>query len=543
VITATANDDNSNSTTVVVNYRSNRTWPIPTTHTWTSTSLNSVAQVVDGKWAVESGFARIIEVGYDRLIALGDLTWRDFEVTVPIRVDEVDLSGYNPTSTYPGVGFIVHWTGHTDDPISGWQPKSGWKPYSALAWYAYLNEANQGDGKFQILNDRSNVLVQDPLNRKMQLGVTYYFKLRVEKPDGQPPKYQLKIWQDGTNEPPAWEMEGEGAVTDHDYGSILLLAHHVDASFGTIIVNPINEFSLTVNQTGDGSVVVEPDKPFYEFGEVVNLTATPDSGWTFSNWSGDATGTSSTVAVTMDEDKEVTANFSQGNYSLTVNTTGSGAVTRDPDKSTYSFGEVVTLTASEEAGWSFVGWGGAITGNQNPVTLSMDENKTVTASFVQDEYTLTVSMAGGGSVTRTPDKLTYTYGEAVTLLATNEGDWEFTGWSGDVTGSQNPVIVTMDENKTVVANFSLGDYFLTVNTNGNGSVSISPLKTKYYSGEVIMLNAVPDLGWTFTGWSGDLSGEMNPAMLTMNDHKRVVASFAPAVTNMRFLFVPLLNNR
>lgn len=538
-ITATANDNSTKTITVTVNYRRDRTWPVPTTHNWTSNSLHNQAQVVDGKWEVASGSAHIIEVGYDRLIAIGDLAWRDFEVTVSIRVDEVDPSGYNPTSTYPGVGFIVHWTGHSDVPIFGWQPKTGWRPYSALAWYAY-RPADEGGERLQILNEYSSILVQDPLNRKLTLGVTYNFKLRVEKPAGQRPEYRLKVWQAGNDEPPDWQMTGLGAVTDHDYGSILLLAHHVDASFGTVVVNPLGEFSLSVNETGNGSVTVEPDKPVYQYGELVTVTATADLGWTFANWSGDATGTSNPVQVTMDGDKVVTANFSQNQYTLAVNVVGSGSVARDPNKLTYPHGEVVTLTATADPGWTFANWSGDAVGTSNPVQVTMDGNKTVAANFSQNQYTLTVSMAGSGSVTRSPDQLTYTYGEVVTLTAHDEGDWTFTGWSGAVTGDQNPVSLTMDANKTVTANFSQGDYFLTVNTNGNGSVSLSPLRTKYLAGEAVTLNAEPDLGWTFTGWSGDLSGKANPATITMSEHKKVTATFTPAAVTMKYLFVPLV---
>ena len=69
----------------------------------------------------------------------------------------------------------------------------------------------------------------------------------------------------------------------------------------------------------------------------------------------------------------------QGN-SLTVNIVGSGTVSKVPNLATYS-GEVVQLTATPNSGWNFTGWSGAVTGTTNPVSITMDEDKAVTATF------------------------------------------------------------------------------------------------------------------------------------------------------------------
>ncbi len=69
---------------------------------------------------------------------------------------------------------------------------------------------------------------------------------------------------------------------------------------------------------------------------------------------------------------------------LTVNAVGQGTVTVSPDLPAYMSGQVVTLTAVPASGWTFAGWSGAITSTDNPLVLTLTENKTITATFIQE---------------------------------------------------------------------------------------------------------------------------------------------------------------
>jgi subtilisin family serine protease len=71
-------------------------------------------------------------------------------------------------------------------------------------------------------------------------------------------------------------------------------------------------------------------------------------------------------------------------YSLTVNTMGSGSVTKNPDQANYFSGTVVTLTAVPDTGWTFSGWSVDLTGSANPETITMDGNKIVNATFTEE---------------------------------------------------------------------------------------------------------------------------------------------------------------
>jgi uncharacterized repeat protein (TIGR02543 family) len=288
----------------------------------------------------------------------------------------------------------------------------------------------------------------------------------------------------------------------------------------------INEYSLTVNIVGNGAVTKDPDQELYEYGTEVELTAVPDTGWSFSHWSGDLSGNTNPETIIIDEDKTVTANFTINEYTLTVNIEGNGAVTQNPDQELYEYGTEVELTAVPDTGWSFSHWSGDLSGDTNPETIIIDEDKTVTANFTINVYNLTIVIDGLGSVELDPDQESYEYGTEVELTAIADTGWSFSHWSGDLSGDTNPVTITMDGDKTITAHFTINEYTLTVNIEGNGAVTQNPDQELYEYGTEVELTAVPDTGWSFSHWSGDLSGGTNPETITIDENKTVTAHFS-----------------
>ena len=71
------------------------------------------------------------------------------------------------------------------------------------------------------------------------------------------------------------------------------------------------------------------------------------------------------------------------------------------------------------------------------------------------QHTLTLNMAGNGSVSKVPFQDTYLHGDVVQLKATADPRWAFKNWSGDLTGSANPINITIDDDKVVDATFEL----------------------------------------------------------------------------------------
>jgi len=229
-------------------------------------------------------------------------------------------------------------------------------------------------------------------------------------------------------------------------------------------------YTLNVSNDGSGSGIVtqnpEPEEKGYLKGTTVTLTADPDAGSEFVRWLvGEAEETGNPLEITMDSDKTVTAVFDlipPEEYALTINTTGDGTVTADPEpvEGKYEEGTEVELTAVPADGWEFVNWlVGEAEETGNPLLVTMDSDKTVTAVFNRippEEYTLTVEEVGEGTVTASPtsEEGKYEDGTEVQLIAEPEEDWAFVRWLiGEEESTDNPITVIMDSNKEVVAEF------------------------------------------------------------------------------------------
>jgi thiol-disulfide isomerase/thioredoxin len=83
----------------------------------------------------------------------------------------------------------------------------------------------------------------------------------------------------------------------------------------------------------------------------------------------------------------------------------------------------------------------------------------------EDQYTLTLNIIGNGSVRKDPDQVTYTYGTLVTLTPVGDTGGTFSSWSGDLTGSNNPGSIIIDNNKSVTATFTHDFIFTTLDGN------------------------------------------------------------------------------
>ncbi len=289
---------------------------------------------------------------------------------------------------------------------------------------------------------------------------------------------------------------------------------------------PPAKHDLTVLTTGQGAVTLDPSGGTYEEGASVVLTAAPAAGWHFDHWTGALSGNTNPAQVTMDADKTVTAVFAVNQYLLTIDIIGQGTVALAPAGATYDTGTSVTLTPTPASGWHFDHWTGALSGNDNPATVTMDAAKSVTAVFAVNQYALSVNVTGQGTVALAPAGGTYDAGTPVTLTPSPAPGWHFDHWESALSGNANPAQITMDSAKTVTAVFAVNPFALSVTIDGGGTVTLDPPGGAYESGTLVSLSANPSTGWHFDHWEGALSGGATFVQITMDADKSVTAVFA-----------------
>jgi hypothetical protein len=165
-------------------------------------------------------------------------------------------------------------------------------------------------------------------------------------------------------------------------------------------------FSLTMTTTGSGAgtVAKSPSAAKYATGTLVTATASPDTGSSFTRWSGDCAGTEATCTVTMNSNLTVTAEFSTlATFALTLRSSGNGAgsISAAPSALAYPAGTTVTLSATPVTGSSFSGWSGACTGMATVCVVTMDTNQTVEAAFSNTKFDGTYSGTFNGTMSST----------------------------------------------------------------------------------------------------------------------------------------------
>jgi len=297
---------------------------------------------------------------------------------------------------------------------------------------------------------------------------------------------------------------------------------------------PTTNYTVTtsVSPTGGGTVSLNPSGGTYATGTNVQVTATPAIGYTFSNFSGALTGTTSPATLAVTANESVTANFTASMCTLTVNIVGSGTVT-PASGSSYVCGSNVLVTATPNSGNSFAQFSGALTGTTNPQTITLNTNSTVTATFVTGTAcTLTTNVTGSGSITVSPSGTVFSCGTVLTLTAVPSGSqYSLSAWGGALSGTTNPQNLTLNANSTVSATFTQTSFPLNVTIVGPGTVTANPSASYYANGTQVTLTATPNTGAYFTGFSGAITSSTSPANVTVNGTTNVTATFyAPVIT-------------
>jgi hypothetical protein len=288
------------------------------------------------------------------------------------------------------------------------------------------------------------------------------------------------------------------------------------------------------------------------------LTLTAEAGATsdFVGWSAGSTETCSGVGpciLTITGPITVTATFArQQSLEVAMSGTGTGSVSSVPAgiacgadcSETYPPSTSVTLTASADADSTFMGFTGGCTGTA-PCTLTVNDAVMVTAVFMRQQRTLTVTKTGAGAGTVTSDPAgiscgdtcaaSFNRGSLVTLTASPSAGSLFAGWSGGGCTGTGACAVTLTAATTVTATFQPIMHPVTVTRAGTGAGTVTSTPAgincgadcseSYAQGAMVQLSAAASAGSTFAGFTGGGCSGTGPCTVTVAAATSITATF------------------
>ena len=291
--------------------------------------------------------------------------------------------------------------------------------------------------------------------------------------------------------------------------------------------------AVSANPTNGGTVT---GGGTYNQGQSCTVTATANSGFTFTNWTenGSVVSSQANYTFTVTGNRNLVANFqaqTQG-YTITVsaNPANGGTVTGG---GTYQQGQSCTVSATPASGYTFLRWtenGNQVSTNAN-YTFTVTGNRTLVAQFQAQtqSYTITVSAnpANGGTVSGGG---TYQQGQSCTVSATPANGYTFLRWTenGTQVSTNANYTFTVTGNRTLVAQFQAQpqNYTISVSANPTNGGTVSGGGT-YQQGQTCTVSATPANGYTFVKWTenGNQVSTNANYTFTVTGNRNLVAQF------------------
>ena len=217
-------------------------------------------------------------------------------------------------------------------------------------------------------------------------------------------------------------------------------------------------------------------------------------------------------------------------YALTIVSPVNGTIspsggTRLND-TTWSYMEEssLSLTATPEEGYIFDGWNGDTSNSQNPLSLTMNQDTTITARFAE-KVTLSLS---GINCSLNPKGGAYKKGQQLTITVMPNDGFEFWGWKKDTSGKENPLTITLEEDMELQAICTKIPVRYKLDTEAEHGFLI-PSDTLIEENEQVTMQAIADSGYVFDYWMDDTSMTAPSFTFYMSKDTTIRARFAEAV--------------
>ena len=288
--------------------------------------------------------------------------------------------------------------------------------------------------------------------------------------------------------------------------------------------------NVSANPTIGGSVT---GGGTYNQGQSCTVTATPNAGYTFTNWTenGNVVSSQANYTFTVNANRTLVANFQAQpqNYNITVsaNPSNGGSVARG---GTYQQGQSCTVTATANTGLHLhqLDRERQCGLHQANYTFTVNGNRTLVANFTRKQYTITATAypVNGGNVTGGG---TFNYGNSCTLSATPAAGYTFVNWTknGSQVSTNATYTFTVTESAAYVAHFQLQSFTVNVMADPAEGGTVAGGGTFNY-GETCTVTATANEGYTFVNWMQGLFSVSEEATytFTVTNNVNLTANFA-----------------
>jgi hypothetical protein len=326
-----------------------------------------------------------------------------------------------------------------------------------------------------------------------------------------------------------WSLDGAPAGTANTINVTMNADHSLQAVF-------TRTYTLNITATAGGTTNPAPGTYIYFQGTLVNVTASPDTGYYLDHWELDGAnvGAPNPIQVNMNTDHQLKAVFVLLRYTLVITATAGGTTNPAPGTHIYVYGTMVNITASPDTGYYLDHWelDGANVGGANPIHITVNNDHTLHAVFEYGPsptyYTLNITVTAGGTTNPTPGTYIYSDGTLVNISALPNAGYGLDYWSldGVPAGTTNPTQVTMNTNHELEAAFDLLES-LNITATAGGTTNPAPGTYIYFQGTLVNVTASPDTGYYLDHWELDGAnvGAPNPISVAMNMNHTLHAIF------------------
>ena len=353
-----------------------------------------------------------------------------------------------------------------------------------------------------------------------------------------------------------------------DANSLIALTNgSSDANNSLAIISPVSlsanfslvDYNVTVSvASGSGSV---SGGGTYDITDNPQINAIANSGWHFSQWSGDVfslnsnSSLSSTVNLSQyPQNISLQASFARNSYAINVNVDGQGLINNQSSLNLSPvFEDLIELNATASTGWEFNRWYGYPFSNPQSknVSFSANSNLDLNASFQRKQFTLTIGTSPFGESNGSG---TYAYEANASISTIPKTGYLFSGWTGDTqfianTNSSSTFVTIPNNSVSIIPSFTPKTYQITLNSDNNGTAtgggnySYGTTANIVATGNGANLNALAGYAlasWTITNQSGQVSqSSSNPLSLNVDGNYSIFANFEPVEVQLHDLNISI----